>query len=45
MAGMRDVLIHGYFTVDTSIVWATIQSNIPQVIAQVEEILNDLGKS
>ena len=44
MAGMRDVLIHGYFTVDTSIVWSTIHSNIPKVIAQVEQILTDLSQ-
>ncbi len=28
-AGMRDKLIHGYFGIDTQIVWNTIQNDIP----------------
>lgn len=30
-AGMRDKLIHGYFGIDTQIVWNTIQNDIPNL--------------
>lgn len=39
-AGMRDKLIHGYFGVDTEIVWNTLQKDIPplkQKILQIKE--------
>jgi len=30
IAGMGDVLVHGYFAVDLETVWETIQTNIPK---------------
>ena len=30
IAGMRDVLVHGYFAVDLETVWETIKTNIPK---------------
>jgi len=37
MVGMRNILVHGYFGVDYSIVWNTIDllQNLQQEIAQV----------
>ncbi len=40
MAGMRDRLIHTYFRVDLNLVWRTIQERLPEVKAQIEEILS-----
>lgn len=37
-AGMRDKLIHGYFGVDTRIVWNTIQDDIPQLKRKLRKI-------
>jgi hypothetical protein len=38
MAGMRDKLIHGYDTVDPSIVWGTVTSDVPRTLVLIEEI-------
>ena len=38
MAGMRDVLIHGYFGVNYNIVWDVIVSYIPPLLEALEGI-------
>lgn len=35
---MRNALAHGYFKVDLEIVWKTIQSNLPDLHAQIIEV-------
>ncbi len=42
MAGMRDVLIHGYFGVDLEVVWRTVAVRIPEVIPAVQRALDVL---
>jgi len=42
MAGMRDKLIHGYFGVDTKVLWDTIQRDIPKLKATVSGALKEL---
>ena len=42
MAGMRDVLIHGYFGVDLEVVWRTVTMRIPEVIPAVQRVLDVL---
>jgi uncharacterized protein with HEPN domain len=44
MAGMRDKLIHGYFSVDYSIVWNVISIKVPQIYKEVVLILSKLDK-
>jgi uncharacterized protein with HEPN domain len=39
MIGMRNRLIHAYFKVDLSIVWDTVQNDLPSLKQQVERIL------
>jgi len=39
MARIRDRLIHHYFGVDYPIVWDTVQSDIPILKTQIEEII------
>ena len=41
---MRDRLIHGYFGVDYVLVWDTIESDIPEIISSISQILDDLEK-
>ncbi|MHA1973342.1 MAG: HepT-like ribonuclease domain-containing protein [Candidatus Hodarchaeales archaeon] len=38
MAGMRDKVIHGYFGVDTKVVWNTVQKRLIELRPIFEEI-------
>lgn len=42
MAGMRDKLIHEYFGVDLSIVWAVIQDELPPLQDEIKKLINQL---
>lgn len=42
IAGARDILIHEYFRVDLELAWDMTQLNIPDLIAQVEGILEEV---
>jgi uncharacterized protein with HEPN domain len=42
MAGFRDVLIHDYLKVDSSEVWDVVANNLPDLKANVEQILQNL---
>lgn len=42
MADMRNRLIHGYFGIDLSIVWSTVQESIPGVKTFVEKLYHQL---
>ena len=39
---MRNALSHGYFKVDLGIVWTTIQGNLPDFYARVQDALTSL---
>lgn len=41
IAGMRDVLIHSYDSVDLGAVWRVTQKDLPVVLAQIESLLSD----
>ncbi len=43
IAGMRDRVIHGYDTVQVTIVWETATRDMPHLYQQLQEILSDLG--
>lgn len=43
MAGMRDVLIHGYDEIDLSEVWKTATTDMPALIDLLERILAEIG--
>lgn len=36
--GMRNRLIHGYFEVNTELVWNTVKNNLPQLLALIQKI-------
>jgi uncharacterized protein with HEPN domain len=39
VTGMRNRLIHGYFDINLDIVWETIQTDLPELIESLENIL------
>ncbi|MCU0845837.1 MAG: DUF86 domain-containing protein [Spirochaetes bacterium] len=36
--GMRNVIAHGYFSVDPDIVWKTVREDIPALLGQIGKI-------
>ncbi len=38
--GFRNILIHGYDTVDERIVWSAIERHLPVLISEIRELLN-----
>ncbi len=44
MKGMRDILIHQYFGVDTKILWHTMKKNLPSLRKQLETLLQKTEK-
>lgn len=43
MAGMRDMMIHGYFSINYRIVWDVVQNKIPTLRKQVEQLLKEMN--
>jgi uncharacterized protein with HEPN domain len=39
IVGMRNRLVHGYFDVDTEIVWRTVAAEIPTLLATLKRLL------
>jgi len=40
IAGLRDMLAHGYFKVDDSVIWDSATSHLPSLVAACERILD-----
>lgn len=38
LSGMRNRLTHGYFDIDKTIVWKTVETNIPQLASALSDI-------
>ena len=43
IAGARDRLIHGYFSVDLDAVWAMVEQDIPVLRTQIARIVAGMG--
>ncbi len=39
MAGLRDILVHAYMSVDLNAVWEITQQNLPDLKKQIQDIL------
>ncbi len=42
IAGMRDIIIHGYFRVDLDAVWKVIKKDLPILKKQIQNIKEEL---
>lgn len=40
IAGLRDILIHAYFGIDTEIVWDVVQNKLPELKNQIQKIIS-----
>jgi len=43
IAGMRDIITHGYFRVDLDAVWNVIKKDLSELKKQIEKINNELS--
>lgn len=43
IAGTRDKLIHDYSGVNLSVIWRTIQEDLPILVGQLKNVLSDFG--
>ena len=41
LTSTRNRLIHGYFDVDLNILWAIIEDDLPKLVQQLDEILDE----
>lgn len=41
IVGMRNILVHNYFSSDAGIVWAVIENDLPVLKQQIYEILDE----
>jgi uncharacterized protein with HEPN domain len=44
MRGMRNRIAHGYFEIDLGIVWQTVQTSLPTLLAQLPAIREQAAK-
>jgi uncharacterized protein with HEPN domain len=37
IAGMRDWMVHAYFTINSDILWNTIETNVPELLRSIRD--------
>lgn len=42
MGDMRNLLIHGYFTIDSETIWETAKHDLPPVKIQIQKLISSL---
>ena len=43
VVGFRNVLVHGYATVDNLLVWQVFAASLPRLLREVDALLADAG--
>jgi uncharacterized protein with HEPN domain len=44
IVGMRNILVHGYFEIDTEIVWEAAAHDVPDLKPHIERLLRTRGR-
>jgi len=44
ITGMRNILAHHYFEIDTDVVWAVVERDLPELKRKVQSILSSLDE-
>jgi uncharacterized protein with HEPN domain len=44
MRGMRNRIAHGYFDINLEVVWATVQTALPELLVQLRELRESINK-
>jgi uncharacterized protein with HEPN domain len=44
MQAMRNIVVHEYFRVDTSILWQTIQHDLPPLVPLLQAVIEDVTR-
>jgi uncharacterized protein with HEPN domain len=44
IVGFRNVLVHGYATVDDFLVWQIVETSLPRLLGEVDALLADLAE-
>lgn len=42
MCGMRNIIAHGYFELDFEVIYKTASESIPQLLSQINELIEEL---
>ncbi|PKL46039.1 MAG: nucleotidyltransferase [Planctomycetes bacterium HGW-Planctomycetes-1] len=40
--GMRNILVHGYFEIDTEVVWSVVENDLPKLKHNIQKILKEI---
>jgi len=43
--GIRNIVVHEYFRVNLEIIWKTIQTDLPPLIQQLQEVMEQISDS
>ncbi len=43
VVGFRNVLVHAYSDVQSTVVWSAVERNVPELLSCLEELLRELG--